>query len=426
MPRAPTPVKRYHETLIQTMRDIGSHQKWFTSPLNLGGVPGPSGGSGIPIGGLIGQLIQSKVAYDTTEAEILSPPPSGRSLVDNLNTIRYRINFLEDTAGSPLIVEQDSVQVASGVVYMDFLGDIVVTSPSADRVNVSVTAGGGSVLGGVIVVFEDLTAQIPAANDFYVVGQEVASGTAQVYVNGLLQKPSYFTETTSGIKLTETLVSTDELLIQYSASGGSVTGLGIYEDGILVGTGAENLDFVGAESVTISGVTAIITISGGAGGGGPHTLGSATHSDVTITSVADNEVLAYDSGGDWINQTAAEAGLSAVGHSHTESDITDLEHDATKIQGRAISGVAPSTGDAYRWDGSIWVPSGVAGGGGGSDTKQVKVSSNDTTEGYLEDKVVAGTNVTVTTLNEGANETLSIASTASGAGVSVLEVQVFS
>lgn len=36
-------------------------------------------------------------------------------------------------------------------------------------------------------------------------------------------------------------------------------------------------------------------------------------SDVTITTPADNEVLAYDSGsGEWINQTAAEAGLAAV------------------------------------------------------------------------------------------------------------------
>lgn len=39
--------------------------------------------------------------------------------------------------------------------------------------------------------------------------------------------------------------------------------------------------------------------------------------DITITSVADNEVLAYDSvSGDWINQTAAEAGLATSGHNH--------------------------------------------------------------------------------------------------------------
>jgi len=39
--------------------------------------------------------------------------------------------------------------------------------------------------------------------------------------------------------------------------------------------------------------------------------------DVVITSVADDEVLAYDNGtSKWINQTAAEAGLATSGHSH--------------------------------------------------------------------------------------------------------------
>jgi hypothetical protein len=50
--------------------------------------------------------------------------------------------------------------------------------------------------------------------------------------------------------------------------------------------------------------------------------------DVTITGTpADNEVVAYDTGtAEFINQTAAEAGLSATGHTHTESDVTDLDH----------------------------------------------------------------------------------------------------
>lgn len=40
-----------------------------------------------------------------------------------------------------------------------------------------------------------------------------------------------------------------------------------------------------------------------------------------------------------------------------------------------------------------------------------KVSSDDTTTGFLEDKIVAGSNVTITTLNPGGNETLEISST---------------
>lgn len=61
--------------------------------------------------------------------------------------------------------------------------------------------------------------------------------------------------------------------------------------------------------------------------------------DVTITSVTDNEVLAYNAAtSKFINQTAAEAGLSAVGHTHTASDITDLTESAQDIVGAMFSG----------------------------------------------------------------------------------------
>lgn len=46
---------------------------------------------------------------------------------------------------------------------------------------------------------------------------------------------------------------------------------------------------------------------------------------------------------------------------------------------------------------------------------KVKNTANDTTPGYTEDKIVAGSNITLTKLNPGANERMQIASTASGA-----------
>ena len=52
----------------------------------------------------------------------------------------------------------------------------------------------------------------------------------------------------------------------------------------------------------------------------------------------------------------------------------------------------------------------------------VKVSSDDTNNGQLEDKIVAGTNITLTTLNPGGNETLEISASGgggSGAGASL-------
>jgi hypothetical protein len=70
--------------------------------------------------------------------------------------------------------------------------------------------------------------------------------------------------------------------------------------------------------------------------------------------------------------------------------------------------------------------SGNKGGGAGAatgsqvNTSKVKASATDTTEGYLGDKLVAGTNVTITKNNSGANETYTIASTGvEGSGVTV-------
>ncbi len=57
--------------------------------------------------------------------------------------------------------------------------------------------------------------------------------------------------------------------------------------------------------------------------------------DVIISGTpADNEVLAYDSSsGNWINQTAAEAGLATSGHLH---DGATLQHDGVNSNGGAF------------------------------------------------------------------------------------------
>jgi len=48
--------------------------------------------------------------------------------------------------------------------------------------------------------------------------------------------------------------------------------------------------------------------------------------------------------------------------------------------------------------------------------EQIKISSNDTTRNYLYDKLVAGNDIAITVNNEGANETLTISTTAQPAG----------
>ena len=63
--------------------------------------------------------------------------------------------------------------------------------------------------------------------------------------------------------------------------------------------------------------------------------------DVTITTPADNEVLAYnDASGTWINQTAAEAGIATAG------DLAAKQDDVLTTQGDLVIGDA--SGDASR------------------------------------------------------------------------------
>ena len=51
-----------------------------------------------------------------------------------------------------------------------------------------------------------------------------------------------------------------------------------------------------------------------------------------------------------------------------------------------------------------------------SDTYKLKVSGNDTTENYLEDKLIAGSNITLEVVNDGANEKIRINGQAGGGG----------
>ena len=57
-------------------------------------------------------------------------------------------------------------------------------------------------------------------------------------------------------------------------------------------------------------------------------------------------------------------GKSNIGHLHVEADITDLDHDAVKIQGIPVSASAPSTGQALIYNGGQYVPSTISGTGG--------------------------------------------------------------
>lgn len=72
--------------------------------------------------------------------------------------------------------------------------------------------------------------------------------------------------------------------------------------------------------------------------------------DVVITTPADNEVLAYDSGSvTWINQTAAEAGLAADTHDH-DADYSDIAHVHALDDLSDVSATDPGNHMALAWD----------------------------------------------------------------------------
>lgn len=126
-------------------------------------------------------------------------------------------------------------------------------------------------------------------------------------------------------------------VLKYDGSGwvnGAVAGSGtVTSVGLSVPTGLA----VTGSPITSSGTLAITTaLSGlikGTGSGfaaavaGTDYLADITGetlsdlSDVTITSIASGEVLAW-SGSAWINNTLAEAGIAAASHVHAASDIT--------------------------------------------------------------------------------------------------------
>ena len=114
------------------------------APLLLGAVSGAGGGFGGRPGGFSGVLPQTRVAFDTDEAEIWEIPESG-SLLDNLNRIRYRIANIEGITEG-LSIYEDGVLISSGVTVIDFITDNVEeTSPG----HVTISGGG--------ITFLDLT-----------------------------------------------------------------------------------------------------------------------------------------------------------------------------------------------------------------------------------------------------------------------------
>lgn len=166
----------------------------------------------------------------------------------------------------------------------------------------------------------------------------------------------------------------------------------IYNEDALVASGVHILDFKGnVDVVDIDGNEVEITISGG--GGGTFTDLSDTPANYTATS------------GKYARVTDTEDALifdDIVAGAGTFTDLTDVPSSYTGEANKAATVKSDETGLEFTT---------ISGGG---DTFKSKVSNNDITEDYLENKIIAGTNVSITVLNEGGNEELEITSSGGG------------
>lgn len=119
--------------------------------------------------------------------------------------------------------------------------------------------------------------------------------------------------------------------------------LGDLTDVIITGTPADN-EVLAYNTGTAQWINQTAAEAGLATSSHAHAL--ADLSNVVITSVADNEVLAYNNAtSQWVNQTAAEAGLATSGHIHALADLSNV----------VITSVADNEVLAYNNATSQWI-----------------------------------------------------------------------
>jgi hypothetical protein len=169
----------------------------------------------------------------------------------------------------------------------------------------------------------------------------------------------------------------------------SDTALGISWDGVTTVAPSKNAVYDAfATKLSLSGgtMTGVLTLSSD--------LITADQQAATKKYV-DDAVAAASGAVDSVNGQVGVVVLDAADLNYTQADTNDW----TVADNSSIAATLDEVGQRL-------IDLETAGGG---DTKQVLISSADTTEGYIQDKIVGATNkITTTKLNSGANEQLQI------------------
>ena len=139
--------------------------------VNLGGVASSGGGAGIPPGGFVGYLPQTRVAYDMSELSASGLPESGWSLLDNLNHIRYDIDEAYETLSEDIdeiyttlsgigggghiiqnegvtIEQQDTMNFVGNMVNVVNIGSVTTVTISGNYLEYNETTNDGDIFIG--------------------------------------------------------------------------------------------------------------------------------------------------------------------------------------------------------------------------------------------------------------------------------------
>ena len=126
-----------------------------------------------------------------------------------------------------------------------------------------------------------------------------------------------------------------------------------------------------------------------------------------VTSVASNASNINTVAGNNSNVTTVATNISSVNNFAAQYRVGSSDPTSSLDEGDLFYNT--TSNELKYYNGSAWVA--IV-----SDTDvKVSVSANDTTPGFLNGKLVAGTNITLTENNDGGNETLTITGAAAGA-----------
>ncbi len=250
--------------------------KLLSNRVILGGVTGSGGGGGGPWVPPVGQLQQTKVCYDLSEVSTGAIPVSGRSLLDNLNRIRYGTTirpgyiptYYSVTTSGTLLQHLAGIDESLGSgISASGMGHIIqeegVSFPFREHLNftglgVTITDDPTENATDVSIDATSMSVNIPVSplpngviSKFTVSGSSFSEDTLIVFVNGQMQTehvdfeetiPSSgtFTFLSGSIPQTSDVIRTCFGLASETAGGHTIQDTGVAQ------TQRSNLNFVGA------------------------------------------------------------------------------------------------------------------------------------------------------------------------------------